>query len=65
MPTTRASSPFTYRRRAAINHTDFGPDERQLNRIGIAPDVAVAPTPDDEAAGRDPQLQAALDVLDH
>jgi carboxyl-terminal processing protease len=47
----------------ATHHTDFGPDEWQLNRIGITPDVAVAPTPEDEAAGRDPQLEAALDIL--
>jgi carboxyl-terminal processing protease len=47
----------------ATHHTDFGPDERQLNRIGVTPDVVVAPTPQDEAAGRDPQLQAALDLL--
>jgi carboxyl-terminal processing protease len=47
----------------ATHHTDFGPDEWQLNRIGITPDVVVAPTPDDEAAGRDPQLEAALAIL--
>jgi len=47
----------------ATHHTDFGPDERQLNRIGISPDVVIAPTPEDEAAGRDPQLEAAVDML--
>jgi carboxyl-terminal processing protease len=47
----------------ATHHTDFGPDEWQRNRIGITPDVVVAPTPEDEAAGRDPQLEAALDIL--
>jgi C-terminal processing protease CtpA/Prc len=47
----------------ATHHTDFGPDEWQLNRIGVTPDVAVVPTPADEAAGRDPQLEAALDIL--
>jgi hypothetical protein len=26
-------------------------------------DVVVSPTPDDEAAGHDPQLAAALDIL--
>jgi carboxyl-terminal processing protease len=47
----------------ATHHTDFGPDERQLNRIGITPDVVVAPTPEDEAAGRDAQLETALNML--
>jgi C-terminal processing protease CtpA/Prc len=47
----------------ATHHTDFGPDEWQLNRIDITPDVVVAPTPEDEAVGRDPQLEAALDIL--
>jgi hypothetical protein len=28
-----------------------------------APDVIVAPSLEDEAAGRDPQLDAALDIL--
>ena len=47
----------------ATHHTDFGPDELQLNRIGVTPDVAVAPTPEDEASGRDPQLEAAQEIL--
>jgi carboxyl-terminal processing protease len=47
----------------ASYHTVFGPEEWRLNRIGVTPDVVVTPTPDDEAAGRDPQLAAALDVL--
>jgi carboxyl-terminal processing protease len=47
----------------ASHHTDFGPEEWRLNRIGVTPDVVVTPTPDDEAAGRDPQLEAALDLL--
>jgi carboxyl-terminal processing protease len=49
----------------ASHHTDFGPEEWRLNRIGVTPDVVVTPTPDDEAAGRDPQLEAALDLLRH
>ena len=49
----------------ASHHTDFGPEEWQLNRIGVTPDVVVTPTPDDEAAGRDPQLAAALGLLRH
>jgi carboxyl-terminal processing protease len=47
----------------AAAHTDFGPEEWRLNRIGVTPDVVVAPSPEDEAAGRDPQLEAALDIL--
>jgi carboxyl-terminal processing protease len=47
----------------ATHHTDFGPEAWQLYRIGLTPDVLVAPTPEDEAAGRDPQLEAALDIL--
>ena len=47
----------------ATHETVFGPEEWRLNRIGVPPDVAVTPTPDDEAAGRDPQLAAALDIL--
>jgi C-terminal processing protease CtpA/Prc len=47
----------------ATHHTDFGPDEWQLNRIGVAPDVVVAPTQEDESAGRDPQLGTALEIL--
>jgi hypothetical protein len=34
----------------ASHHTDFGPDEWRLNRIGVTPDVVVTPTPADEAA---------------
>jgi C-terminal processing protease CtpA/Prc len=47
----------------ATHETVFGPEEWRLNRIGVPPDVAVTPTPDDEEAGRDPQLEAALDLL--
>lgn len=47
----------------ASHHTDFGPQEWRLNRIGITPDVPVTPTPNDEAAGRDPQLEMALGIL--
>ena len=43
--------------------TLLGPEQWPLNRIGVTPDVVVAPTPDDEAAGWDPQLAAALEVL--
>jgi C-terminal processing protease CtpA/Prc len=47
----------------ASHHTDFGPDEWRLNRIGVTPDVVVTPTPADEASGRDPQLDQALEIL--
>ena len=47
----------------ASHHTDFGPDEWQLNRVGVTPDVQITPTPADEAAGRDPQLHRALEIL--
>ena len=43
--------------------TVFGPQERKFNRIGVPPDVTVTPSPEDEAAGRDPQLEAALAIL--
>jgi len=29
----------------------------------VTPDVVVTPSPDDEAAARDPQLEVALDLL--
>jgi len=47
----------------ASHQTDFGPDEWRLNRIGVTPDVQVTPTPADEAAGSDPQLDQALEIL--
>lgn len=47
----------------ASHHTAFGPDEWRLNRTGVTPDVLVSPTPDDEAAGGDPQLDAAIAIL--
>ncbi len=47
----------------ASHHTDFGPDEWQLNRVGVTPDVQITPMPADEAAGRDPQLDRALEIL--
>lgn len=41
----------------------LGPDERRLIRAGITPDITVALTPADEAAGRDPQLDVALRLM--
>jgi len=43
--------------------TVFGPAERRFNRLGVPPDKWVTPTPDDEVAGRDPQREAALELL--
>jgi C-terminal processing protease CtpA/Prc len=43
--------------------TVFGPEERRYNREGVPPDVWVSPNPEDEDAGRDPQLEAALELL--
>lgn len=47
----------------AARETVFGPEERRFNRVGVPPDVAVVPSAADEAAGRDPQLAAALAIL--
>jgi C-terminal processing protease CtpA/Prc len=47
----------------ATHHTDFGPEEWRLNRIGVAPDVLVRPTAEDEAMGRDSQLETAIEIL--
>ena len=41
----------------------FLPDGRSMEGNGAKPDMEVALTPADIAAGRDPQLDAALDVL--
>jgi C-terminal processing protease CtpA/Prc len=43
--------------------TVFDAAEQRVNRIGVTPDVIVTPRLEDEAAGRDPQLDAALDIL--
>lgn len=47
----------------AARETAFGPSEGRFNRIGVPPDVVVTPTAEDEAAGRDPQLEAACSIL--
>jgi carboxyl-terminal processing protease len=39
------------------------PDERQINHLGLMPDVVVEMTPEDFEAGRDPQLDAAVETL--
>lgn len=39
------------------------PDGRVIHGQGLTPDVAVTLTEDDRAAGRDPQLDAALEIL--
>jgi|GEM_PF-228641 len=42
----------------------IGPNDIRLNGLGVPPDITVAPpTIEDEEAGRDPQLEAALRAL--
>lgn len=39
------------------------PKERQINEVGLKPDYEVTLTEDDNKAGRDPQLDKAIEVL--
>jgi carboxyl-terminal processing protease len=39
------------------------PKERQINKVGLIPDVEVLLTDDDIKAGKDPQLQKAIELL--
>jgi len=39
------------------------PKERAIDHVGLTPDVLVEMTPEDFAAGRDPQLDAAVETL--
>jgi carboxyl-terminal processing protease len=39
------------------------PLNRQINEVGLKPDVEVTLTKDDAAAGRDPQLDKAIEIL--
>jgi carboxyl-terminal processing protease len=39
------------------------PKERAIDHVGLTPDVYVEMTPEDFAAGRDPQLDAAVETL--
>jgi len=49
---------------AVTTHVGEGPvSHRKLNGVGVAPDLAVPRTSDDIAAGRDPQLDAAVAYL--
>ena len=41
----------------------LAPDREVIDRVGVAPDHHVPPTPRDAAAGRDPALDEALDLL--
>ncbi len=41
----------------------FTPNDRQINGEGLAPDIEVLISPEDEAAGRDPQLDRAIEYL--
>jgi carboxyl-terminal processing protease len=40
----------------------YTPDDRQINEIGLTPDVEVIP-PEDLAEGEDPQLDKAIDLI--
>jgi carboxyl-terminal processing protease len=42
----------------------IGPDKQHLNKAGLTPDLVVARTLEDIEIGRDPQLDAALRLLD-
>ncbi|MCI0519541.1 MAG: S41 family peptidase [Chloroflexi bacterium] len=39
------------------------PDERTIHEVGLTPDVEVTITPEDFEAGRDPQLDKAVEIL--
>lgn len=41
----------------------FTPKDRAIHGIGITPDYTVINSPDDAKAGKDPQLEAAIDFL--
>jgi len=41
----------------------FTPKDHQINKIGLTPDVVVKMTEEDYTAGRDPQLDAAIQTL--
>jgi carboxyl-terminal processing protease len=41
----------------------YTPKDRQINEQGLAPDIEVAITDDDVKAGRDPQLDKAIEIL--
>jgi carboxyl-terminal processing protease len=41
----------------------FTPKDRQINQLGLTPDVEVAITDEDLKAGLDPQLDKAVEVL--
>ena len=39
------------------------PNEKQINEVGLTPDVIIEMTEADYEAGRDPQLEAAIQLL--
>ena len=41
----------------------FGADGTNMEGTGVRPDILVVETPEDLAAGRDPQLEKAIEVL--
>jgi carboxyl-terminal processing protease len=42
---------------------EFFPDGSRFEGVGITPDIEVLPTAADLRAGRDPELERALEVL--
>ena len=43
----------------------LGPDDKQIPLTGIVPDVSVAMTEDDVTAGKDPQMDKAVQILNN
>ncbi len=41
----------------------FGVDGKNMEGLGVQPDILIVETPEDLAAGRDPQLEKAIEVL--
>jgi carboxyl-terminal processing protease len=48
--------------RVTIAHW-FTPNGRQIHGVGLTPDIVVPLTADDAKAGRDPQLERAVQLL--
>ena len=48
--------------RVTIAHW-FTPKDRGIHELGLEPDIAVEMTPEDREAGRDPQLDRAVEYL--
>jgi carboxyl-terminal processing protease len=41
----------------------YAPNGLQISKVGITPDIIVDKTPEDDVAGRDPQMAKAIEVL--